>query len=168
MLRNRILMLVACAALLLLPQTGAQAQMAGLIGALTQQLNVTPQQAEGGAGAMFGYAKSNLSPQDYSTVSDSLPGVEGLIAKAPDVSAKSASGTSGGSGGLMGMAGKVLGGSAGTSLSSGDQLTQSFDALGLGAGMIQQFAPIILDYAEQVGGPGIAQILQGSMTLLGQ
>nr|MBP8288041.1 DUF2780 domain-containing protein [Rhodoferax sp.] len=41
-------------------------QTAGLLGALTKQLNVTPEQAVGGTGAMLGLAKNQLSSTDYS------------------------------------------------------------------------------------------------------
>ena len=158
---NRILLLVATLVCLAAPLSAAQAQMAGLISSLTQQLDVTPKQAEGGAGAMFGYAKSNLSAQDFGTVSSSLPGVEALIAKAPQVAAPK----SGGGSSLMGSVGSLLG-TAGKGLTSADQLSQSFSSLGLAPAMIQQFAPIVMQYAEQVGGPGVAQILQGSLMLL--
>ena len=162
MLRHRLLLLAACLLFLAAPLSGAQAQMAGLIGNLTQQLGVTEPQAEGGAGAMFGFAESNLSAQDFGTVKAGLPGVEGLMAKAPEVSS-----TGGGGSGLLGKVGSLMG-SAGQGLSNVDQLSQSFDALGLAPTMVQQFAPIIMEYAEEVGGPGVAQILQGSLTLLGQ
>ena len=50
-------------------------QTAGLLSALSQ-LNVTPQQAIGGAGAMLGLAKNRLSSTDYSQLTKSVPGID--------------------------------------------------------------------------------------------
>src|SRR6516164_6471796 len=67
-----------------------------LVGQLTKTLSITPAQASGGAGALFGLAKSRLSPGDFSKVAASVPGIEGLIKSAPAVSKSSAtSGLSG-------------------------------------------------------------------------
>ncbi|NBC31916.1 MAG: hypothetical protein GVY13_04500 [Alphaproteobacteria bacterium] len=57
--------------------------MADLIGTLTSSLGVTEAQAVGGAGAIFGLAQQRLSPDEFATVSESMPGVEDLIAAAP-------------------------------------------------------------------------------------
>ena len=40
-----------------------------LVGSLTKKLSVTPEQATGGAGALFALAKSKLSVEDFSKVS---------------------------------------------------------------------------------------------------
>jgi len=47
----------------------------GLVGKLCQQLNVTPEQAAGGAGAIFALAKSRLNPADFSKVAPAVPGM---------------------------------------------------------------------------------------------
>src|SRR5262245_24931197 len=44
------------------------------VDSLTSQLGVTPQQATGGVGSMLSYAKTQLSPSDFSTVTSALPG----------------------------------------------------------------------------------------------
>src|SRR5215472_10412335 len=49
-----------------------------LVGALTKQLSVTPSQATGGAGALFGLAKSRLSAADFSKISAVVPGMSGF------------------------------------------------------------------------------------------
>ncbi|MFP3336101.1 DUF2780 domain-containing protein, partial [Pseudomonas sp. SIMBA_064] len=53
-------------------------QTAGLLQALTSQLNVTPEQAIGGTGAMLGLAKNQLSGTDYSQLGKSVPGLDKL------------------------------------------------------------------------------------------
>src|SRR5436853_64026 len=57
-----------------------------LVGELTKQLSVTPKQAAGGAGALFGFAKTRLSPTDFSKVSAAVPGMSGLLKAAPSAS----------------------------------------------------------------------------------
>lgn len=61
----------------------ADATASELVGALTQQLGVTEQQATGGAGAIFGLAKSQLSPDHFGQVASVVPGMEGLLHAAP-------------------------------------------------------------------------------------
>lgn len=75
-------LLFAAGSLVMYP-AGARAQMGDLIGTLTSSLGVTEAQAVGGAGAIFGLAQERLSPDEFATVSDGLPGVEELIAAAP-------------------------------------------------------------------------------------
>src|SRR3954447_21688785 len=62
----------------------------GLIGQLTEALSITPAQASGGAGALFGLAKNRLSAEDFSKVAASVPGIENLIKSAPAASKNSA------------------------------------------------------------------------------
>ena len=50
---------------------------------LTKDLNVTPKQATGGAGALFGLAKSRLKPDQFSQVAAAVPGMDGLLKAAP-------------------------------------------------------------------------------------
>ena len=137
----------------LLPLGSAQAQMSDLIGMLTSQLGVTEKQAQGGAGSLFKFAQDQLSPSEFSTVESSLPGVDGLVAQAPDVGGSS----------LLGGGSSLLGGSAGN-LAGLETLTKSFDQLGMSPDMIQKFVPIISKYAEQVGGPEIAELLTTALS----
>jgi hypothetical protein len=95
-----------------LSQDSAAAASPELIGELTKTLSVTPAQANGGAGALFGLAKSRLSPADFSKVASCVPGMDSLL--------KSAPATSGGAGipGLSGIV-QAKGGSNIASLLSG-------------------------------------------------
>ncbi|MDT1000349.1 DUF2780 domain-containing protein, partial [Pseudomonas aeruginosa] len=51
-------------------------ETADLLTALTSQLNITPEQAVGGTGAMLGLAKNKLSGNDFSQLSSTVPGLE--------------------------------------------------------------------------------------------
>lgn len=120
-------------------------QTAGLLSALSA-LNVTPQQAVGGTGAMLGLAKNQLSSTDYSQLAKSVPGIDKL----------SGGGELGALSGLLGSSGKSAGldNALGTVKDTND-LNSAFGALGMDSGMVGQFAPILLQYLGQqgVGGP---------------
>ena len=155
MRRNRIRKVVFTLCLVALPFGPAQAQMNDLIGLLTSQLGVTDQQAAGGAGTLFGFAQDQLSPSEFETVEAGLPGVDGLIDQAPDTS---------GSSSLLSQGSSLLGGSDSSAAGLGT-LASSFESLGMSPDMIQEFAPIVSKYAEQVGGPEVGQLLQAALKL---
>lgn len=54
-----------------------------LVGQLTKELSITPAQAKGGAGALFGLAKDRLSPADFSKVAAAVPGMKSFLKAAP-------------------------------------------------------------------------------------
>lgn len=120
-------------------------QTAGLLSALSQ-LNVTPQQAVGGTGAMLGLAKNQLSSTDYSELAKSVPGIDKL----------SGGGELGALSGLLGSSGKSAGlENALGNVKNTNDLNSAFSALGMDSSMIGQFAPVILQYlgGQGVGGP---------------
>lgn len=113
----------------------------GLIPTLTQGLNISNDQAEGGMGALLQVAQNNLSGDEFGSLSEGIPGIEGLLAAAPSL-LKSAGGasTAGGLGGVLQ--------SVGASGALGDlgKLTQQFEALGLSPDMIIQLAKMAIEY----------------------
>ena len=122
-------------------------ETAGLLSALTSQLNVTPEQAVGGTGAMLGLAKNQLSGSDYSQLGKSVPGLDQL-------SGSNSLGSLGALSGLLGQTGgsktSGLDGLLGN-VKSTDDLNTTFSALGMDSGMIGQFAPVILQYLGSQG-----------------
>lgn len=116
-------------------------QTADLLSALSE-LNVTPEQAIGGAGAMLGLAKNQLSSTDYSELAKSVPGIDIL----------SGGGELGALAGLLGSSGNAAGlGNALGAVKNTTDLSTAFSALGMDAGMIGQFAPVLLQYFGQQG-----------------
>jgi hypothetical protein len=116
-------------------------QTADLLSALSE-LNVTPQQAVGGAGAMLGLAKNQLSSTDYSELAKSVPGIDIL----------SGGGELGALAGLLGSSGKAAGlDNALGNVKNTNDLSNAFSALGMDGGMIGQFAPVLLQYFGQQG-----------------
>jgi hypothetical protein len=127
-------------------------ETADLLGALSQ-LNITPQQAVGGTGAMLGLAKNQLSSTDYSELAKSVPGIDIL----------SGGGELGALAGLLGSSGKAAGlDNALGNVKDTNDLNNAFSALGMDSGMIGQFAPVILQYLGQQGvGGSLLQSLGG-------
>ena|SRR5215469_5324208 len=130
----------------------AQSASPELIGQLTKSLNVTPAQASGGAGALFGLAKTKLSPGDFGKVAACVPGIDSLI--------KSAPGTPGGGGipGLSGIESALPGGLGGLASVAG-----SFQKLGLSPGMAGKFVPVLTSFVQAKGGSGVASLLSGAL-----
>lgn len=122
-------------------------QTAGLLSALTSQLNVTPEQAVGGTGAMLGLAKNQLSGTDYSQLGKGVPGLDQL-------SGSNSLGSLGALSGMLGQSGgsktSGLDGLLGNVKSTSD-LNTAFSALGMDSGMVGQFAPVILQYLGSQG-----------------
>ncbi|RMS45085.1 hypothetical protein ALP71_01530 [Pseudomonas coronafaciens pv. garcae] len=138
----------------------AAPEAAGLLNMLGSQLNVTPEQAVGGTGALLGLAKNKLTGADYSQLSKSVPGLEQL-------SGTSALESLGGANGL----GSLLGGKSGNNsmlnsalgnVQNMGDVNTAFKALGMDSSMVSQFAPLILQYLGPQGASGSAlQSLSG-------
>ncbi len=128
----------------------AQAGSSDLISMLTDQLGISKEQATGGSGAIFDYAKDNLSADDFTTVAKGVPDMDGLLAAAPKEESSSA----------LGKASNMLGGSGG-SMGGLASLASSFETLGLDADMVQKFLPIVSDYVGSVSGDQAMALLAG-------
>jgi hypothetical protein len=129
--------------------------MMELVQQLVSGAGVNQQQAEGGAGLLFGLVKEQLSSGDFSQVSNAIPGIESLIDAAPSEDA-------GGLGGLLGGVASAIGGEQLGNMAS---LASGFSKLDLDAGMIGKFVPIVLSFLQSQGGDGlsdlVAKVLQG-------
>ena len=142
----------------------ADAGEPGLVDTLTQQLGVTTEQAEGGAGAIFGKAKSNMSSEEFNQVSEAIPEANSLLDKAPqDESEKeSLTGSIGGAvSGLTGGGTEI--GNAATSIGQLGGLSDTFKSLGMDSDMVGKFIPVVLDYAKEKGGDVVMGLLQNSL-----
>ncbi len=129
-----------------------------LVGILTDKLDVTEDQAAGGAGALFQSAKESLPENDYARVSSAIPGLSRLIEAAPAVSE-----AAGGFSDKIGGGGKGLEGLAKTAQNL-DRLAgvqNQFSQLGLDPGMVSRFIPLILDFANSAGGETVMNLLKG-------
>ncbi|ASK35876.1 hypothetical protein CEK62_16535 [Alcanivorax sp. N3-2A] len=129
-------------------QASGQFKVAGdtasLVSQLTDQLGVTKTQAAGGTAALLSMAKSNLSGNQFSGITDQVSGLTGLLG----------SGESSGGG----LASSILG-----NVQSLKGVQSAFSALGMSPDMIGQFAPVILKF---MGSEGVAGNLLGSLQSL--
>jgi hypothetical protein len=115
-----------------------------LVGQLTDQLKITPQQAEGAAGALFGLAKTKLSADDFGKVAGAVPGMDSLLKAAPalDPKASAVAALAGSAGGIASLAG-------------------SFSKLGLSPDMALKAVPILTDFVGKKGGAEVGKLLAG-------
>ncbi|AIZ34558.1 DUF2780 domain-containing protein [Pseudomonas sp. K1(2024)] len=130
-------------------KTEAPAPQANLLNTLGRDLKITPEQAVGGAGAMLGLARNNLSKADYGQLTQAVPGLDQLTG----------ANALGGLQGLDALLGKGSGHQSALSSALGNvenrnDLDSAFKALGMDTGMIGQFAPLILQYLGQQGVAG--------------
>jgi len=123
-----------------------------LISQLTNSLSVTPAQASGGAGALFGLAKSRLSPADFSKVAASVPGIDKLIKSAPAGSSPA------GVPGLSGLEKSLPGGLGGLASVAG-----TFQKLGMSPDMAGKFVPVLTKFVQSKGGASAASLLSGAL-----
>ena len=128
------------------------AQGLELVGLLTKQLDVTEQQAEGGAGSLFQMAKDNLSSDDFSKIAAAVPGMESMLGAAPAPEESS---------GFLGAISSVFGGAE--KLEGMSALNSSFEKLGLSSDMVGLFMPIVLDYVKEKGGDDIMNLLKSAL-----
>lgn len=157
-IRNTLIMLtqIVFCAVLMADLLGAQTPAPNnpknpdpeLVGQLSDKLHITPAQATGGAGAIFGLVKTRLSSGDFSKLAALVPGMGGFLNAAP-AAGEAATGSvapaiPGGAGGLASLAG-------------------SFQSLGLSPSMIGKFAPIMQNYLGSKGGSGVASLFSGAL-----
>ena len=136
---------------LLLFLTGINFSYAGdddLINSLTSELDISDDQAKGGAGALFNYAKEGLSGEDFEKVSNSVPDMGGYLDAIPALGGKSSS--------MLGKATQTLVGMP--------AVTAAFEKLGLSADMVGLFTPLLVNYVEKKGGEAVGGLLMNAIT----
>ena len=122
-----------------------------LVGQLTKELSIKPEQAIGGAGALFGLAKTRLKPEDFTKVADVVPDMGGLLTAAPKPKQ--------GAAGALGTMGDALPGKAGGLAS----VAGSFKSLGLSPEVATKFVPIMTKFVNVKGGAGVSDLLAGAL-----
>ncbi len=128
-------------------------ESSSLVDSLTSKLGVTPEQAEGGAGSLFQAAKDKLGADSFQSISDAVPGMDGLLGAAPKAE------------GASGLAGNVagLGGDSASSAVGAASVANNFQQLGLSSDMVGKFVPVVVDYVKTQGGETVANLLGGAL-----
>jgi hypothetical protein len=123
-----------------------------LVSMLTQTLGMNESQAKGGAGLLFGLAKEKLGG-DFGQVEAAVPGMGDLLSAAP---------AGGGLGSALGGLAQAVGGGTGQ-LGGLASLAGGFSKLGLDAGMVGKFLPVILSFVQSKGGDSVKNLLAGAL-----
>ncbi len=126
----------------------------GIVQLLANQLGISSNQAAGGAGSIFRAASENMTPQEFSTVSQSIPDMDNLLAAAPTLPATGVPG---------GASSSMLGG--GNQMGSAAGLASAFQQLNLSPDMVGKFLPIITKSLESTGGSAAAGLLRSALSM---
>ena len=133
----------------------ATASSAELVSKLTD-LNVSTEQAVGGTSALLDLARNQLPSTDYAQLLNSVPALHNLT----DNSLASQAGAVSG---LLGKANPLAKSAVPSDMNSLTDVGSAFSALGMDAGMVSQFAPVLLQF---IGNQGVGQPLLGTLTNL--
>jgi Protein of unknown function VcgC/VcgE (DUF2780) len=144
---NAYLSIVVFFAVQTIPAFSLQPPSPELVGDLTKGLSITSQQATGGAGALFGLAKSQLSAADFGKIAAVVPGMGSFLKAAP---------STGGGSALSGLTSALPGNMGGLA-----SVASAFQTLGLSPDTIQKFAPIMTSFLQAKGGSNVASLLSG-------
>ena len=115
-----------------------------IVGALSKEIGATPEQAAGAAGALFGVAKSRLTPSDFSQIEKAVPGMDALLKAAPALGGGAMSQLAGAAGGLTTAA-------------------ASFTKLGLTPEMVAKAVPVLTAAVTKAGGSSVGNLLAGAL-----
>ncbi|OJF68880.1 hypothetical protein BK026_08780 [Alteromonas sp. V450] len=115
--------------------------LASLVGVVSDNLNITETQSEGGIASIMNYVQGNLSGADYKQLASSIPGINSLLENVPALSSDPAASKSSSLSGLLNKASEYS-----TTLKSVNDLKQQFEALGLSTDMIASVATQISKY----------------------
>jgi hypothetical protein len=130
-----------------------------LVDQLVQQLGVSNEQAEGGAGLLLKMAKEKLGSDDFSQIAGLIPGIDELLGKAPSGDAAASPG-----GGIMeaigGIAKSIGMGDIGEKLEGLAGVAGGFGKLDLDTEMVSKFATIIIEFLKKNGGETVEAILK--------
>ena len=123
-----------------------------LVSQLTKKLSISPAQATGGAGALFGLAKNRLSGADFGKIAAVVPGMNGFLKAASSATSPAAGGLTG----ISSLSSALPGGTSGLASTA-----QQFQKLGLSPDMISKFVPVLTQFVQSKGGTGVASLLSG-------
>jgi hypothetical protein len=130
----------------------------GMLGALTENLGVTSEQAEGGLASIMNYLKNNVSSESFGDLSASLPGLDQILSEVPDIKDL---GSSDAISGLLNKASEYS-----DSLKGINELKQQFEALGLKPEMITDFIEQAKAYLDTEQGQEAKRVLSESLSSL--
>ena len=136
----------------------ATPSMTGMISALTENLEVSSNQAEGGLASLMNYVKNNVSSDKFSALSSSLPGLDQVLTAVPEITALA---DGGGMAGLLSKASEYS-----SKIKDLSAVKQQFEALGLSPEMISAFVEQAKAYLDTPQGQEAKALLTSSLSSL--
>ena len=121
---------------------------------LVKKLNISNEQAQGGAGALFQLAKSKLDAGQFAELSKAVPEMDSLLSAVPKQSG-ALSGLAGNASSALGEANNPYGNLAG--------LAATFQALNLSPDKVDEFVPVVVDYVSAKSGALTGNMLQSAL-----
>jgi hypothetical protein len=118
-----------------------------LVKDLMKGAQVDEKQATGGAGALFGMAKENMSAEDFKGVIDAVPNMDKMLDAVPAVG--------GGSSSMLASTATVLTGMP--------KVKAAFNKMGISDDKIALFTPILVNYVEKNGSKILGEKLGKSL-----
>jgi hypothetical protein len=138
--------------------TTAMPNVTDMISSVSESVGIDKSQAEGSLASIFNYAKENISAEQFSGLSNSLPGLDSLLGAVPDISNINSEG------GLAGLMDKAA--NYNDSLKAVTELKKQFEALGLKPEMIMQVINSAKAYLDTDEGQKIKQQLMQAFNTL--
>lgn len=135
-------------------------EQASLLNTVTQNLGINESQASGALGSLFKIAQQGMSSDSFGQLSDVVPGMDGLLKKAPNLSGNATSNvldSLSSLGGNLGAAGKAAG-----NLS---MLNASLEKLGLSPELAGPLVTTVYQYVKSEGGQTLLGQLKESLNL---
>ncbi|GIU29815.1 DUF2780 domain-containing protein [Shewanella schlegeliana] len=133
-----------------------QTQSSDLVGTVMSQLGLSQTQAEGGLGSLLSLAQSSLGSSEFSSIADSIPGIDGLLDAVPKLDNDS---------GMSGLLSKA--GGLGESLQGGAMVYDAFEQLGISKELAAPMIDIVKGYLDTNGSAGTSELLmQGLNSIL--
>jgi hypothetical protein len=139
-------------------ETPEMPNITDMISSVSESVGIDEEQAEGSLASIFNYAKENISAEQFSGLSESLPGLDSLMSAVPDISEMT---SEGGIGGLMDKAANYN-----DSLKAMNELKKQFEALGLSPEMITEVVNSAKAYLDTEEGQKIKQQLMQALSKL--
>jgi hypothetical protein len=139
-------------------ETAAMPNVTDMISSVSESVGIDKSQAEGSLASIFNYAKENISAEQFSGLSNSLPGLDSLMGAVPDIRKITSEG------GLAGLMDKAA--NYNDSLKAVNELKKQFEALGLKPEMIMQVINSAKAYLDTDEGQKIKQQLMQALSNL--
>lgn len=120
-----------------------------LVADLVKELGITPKQAEGTAGTLFGVAKGAMKAEDFGKVAAAVPDMDALLKAAPAPDAKTSA---------IAMLGAGAGGAGGMAAAA-----STLSKLGLKPETIAKAAPALVKIVQGKGGAEVGNLLAAAL-----